>query len=113
MTTEREREFLESHIEEVEDQEAFVHCITCGYVFLKISLREYLKYHVWGEPDRWFVETGIHWCENPGHEIVAELPSPTSITKMWEKRMSQDGSTREAMMPYFLKYREQAKEKPI
>jgi len=97
-------------------------------VFLPdMPLEDYLKLSNHNKsppsPDHWFVLSGIHWCENPEHQLIAEIPSPTSLNQTWENKMELDNQTRkergepptsrEVMLPYFRKYEEETRLYPI
>lgn len=103
------------------------HCQTCGQEFLRISAAEYFeKSHHFkdGSPDKWFVETGIHWVENDGHIILLDhvhqgvIGQQVSINEIWEKKL-EDDRTREPLhskddqRPHFYKYRKMCENKPI
>lgn len=72
-----------------------------------------------GQPDHWFVLTGIHWCEYPDHQMVAELPMPVSVNEMWNNKITLDNqiraergepsTSREIMLPFFKQYEEETK----
>ena len=85
-------------------------CNTCGQIFLQPMLvKEYearSMHFQTGSPDKWFIETGIHWCEQPDHQIVFLTGKvPESINAIWEQRRQGEDLTREKMLPYFLKRR--------
>lgn len=76
-----------------------------------MKLAAYVKLR--NPPDKWFIETGIHWATNPDHVIMAQLPLPYSISDIWEKRRARDNLTQAAMLPYFLSAREENSHKFI
>ena len=93
-----------------------VFCDTCHEEFLNTSIMDYMRLHDWKEPEKWFVEAGIHWCKHPDHQIIAILPPAMlamGINEIWIKKQQNDGLTREQMLEGFLRYREQVKNKPI
>lgn len=105
-----------------------IYCQTCGEVFLEISGSDYmvLSDHFKNEqPDKWFVETGIHWVENDGHLIVMDFMNAQEavvyqedISQIWQNKLDLDRSrnaqaSKEFQRPHFYKYREECKNKPI
>lgn len=111
----------------LEDNRARVYCQTCGLVFLDIPLKDYVSLtrhnRLPPAPDHWYVLTGIHWCEHPDHQMVAELPAPVSVNQMWDNKMALDNQTRaergdpptsrEIMLPHLLRYDEETGLLPI
>lgn len=103
------------------------YCQTCGILFLEISGIDYVEKttHLKDRsPDKWFVETGIHWCENEGHLIVldiladGELVHQQSITEIWDVKLADDQTrkfdhSREKQRPHFYKYRKLCEGKQI
>jgi hypothetical protein len=101
----------------IDKHRAYVFCATCGEVFLDLPLKDYIALRSparndW-TPDKFYVETGIHWATHPGHEIIGCLPLPQKISDIWEARRARDDLTREAMLPHFYRHREEVKHKPI
>lgn len=104
----------------LEENRAVCHCETCGVAFLDMPLKDYVKHRSLGDPiktlipDKWFIETGIHWAENQGsHQIVAFLPQSVDISQIWENKRLRDDNNHETMLAHFLKYREENKHKAI
>jgi len=104
----------------LDENRAICRCETCGVTFLDIPLRDYVKHRNLGDPikslnpDKWFVETGIHWAEQIGsHQITAYLPRPVDISQIWENKRLRDNNNHETMLAHFLKYREENKHKAI
>lgn len=104
------------------------YCQTCGMLFLEISGTEYVKnskHLVLVTPDRWFIETGIHWAENFGHLIILEFLNEEgkvihsqNLSQVWDKKLKGDqmrnpAATRELQRIHFYKYREECKDNPI
>jgi hypothetical protein len=96
-----------------------VHCKDCGLVFLDIDITSYTKlsHHCLdGTPDRWFVETGIHW-NLTDHDIELFIEDPAeysdSISDIWEKKKVNDKLDHDLMLQGFYKFKELCKGKPI
>lgn len=92
-----------------------VYCDTCGHLFLEIRGDKFVALHDWNAPDKWFVETGIHWCFHEDHQIIIDYGNGVqqSINEIWENKRKLDNSTREIMLPHFYKYQRQVRNKPI
>lgn len=104
-----------------------VYCATCGVPFLFVNGSEFLeKSEVYknSSPDKWFVETGIHWCENDFHEIVFEIIfngnvyDIQSVSKVWDKKLEKDRKinpnySKALQHPHFYKYRKLVETKAI
>lgn len=102
-------------------------CQTCGKVFLDVPASVYvsLSRHLSQEqPDKWFVESGIHWCENEGHLILFTIQHSgktvhnANITQVWDNKLALDQSrnteaSRSFQKPHFYKNREECKSLPI
>lgn len=122
-------EFLRKQTEKaLEEMSIRVYCQTCGKVFLEISCTEYIalsSHFKEGSPDKWFVETGIHWVENDGHVILMDLMNALEavvqqedISLIWDLKLEEDRkinpqASKELQRPHFYKYREKCKNKPI
>lgn len=105
------------------------YCQTCGKPFLEFTAAGYvaLSHHLQdGTPDKWFVETGIHWVENDGHQIIfeiidtntGEIVHSESISLIWDNKLEDDRSrkpdhSKELQKPYFYRYKEMCKDYPI
>ena len=104
------------------------YCQTCGELFLEISGIDYVEkssHLKTMQPDKWFVETGIHWCENEGHLIMLDiledgsnLVHQQSITEIWDNKLFDDqvrkpDHTRELQRSHFYKFRETCRNKKI
>jgi len=113
--------------EALEKIRLLVWCQTCGEIFLEIKAIEYFvlsSHFKVGTPDKWFIETGIHWVENDGHLIIIDFIKDGNafyqedISQIWQKKLDLDRSrnaqaTKEFQRPQFYKYREQCKDKTI
>lgn len=113
--------------EQLPNMKISAYCQTCGKPFLEISGEEYVKLsrHLTTEqPDKWFIETGIHWVDNEGHLILIDIFHmkkrlwQESITKLWDNKLAHDRSinrqaSRDLQRPYFFMNRELCKDLPI
>lgn len=106
-----------------------VFCQTCSTGFLGITGTDYVakSHHLKdGTPDRWFIETGLHWCKNEGHQILLEVTDSKidqvvhteSITRAWEVKLADDRTrkpdqSKALMHPHFLRFKKQCEKKPI
>jgi hypothetical protein len=113
--------------EAIEEMMITAYCQTCGINFLKISAIDYLtlsSHFKDGTPDKWFVETGIHWVETEGHLILMDFRNDQTlvhqeiINQIWDNKLALDKSrnpmaSKAFQKPHFYKYRELCKEKPI
>jgi len=100
----------------------YVYCQTCGKHFLTIKGKDYFKKsHVvkYNQPDKWFVETGIHWATTEGHLIIFEFKTESgdvlhqhTMNQIWDNKLKSDQTinpkaSKEYQLPYFYKYRKQ------
>jgi len=71
---------MEKRVRKILDETTVrVMCQTCSRVFLDIKTSDYWQLHDWEGLDKWNVEAYIHWCENPNHLIVGDLPGLGSL----------------------------------
>ena len=61
-------------------------CETCGQIFLQKSYADFqTSSNVFiREPDDWLLETGVHYCDFPDHNITQRiLGFESSLTERW------------------------------
>lgn len=78
-----------------------VYCQTCNKRFLRITCADFLaktrmRPGVDGaEPDRWAVETLLHWMEDNSHEVIFSWPHvqvpDLNISDMWRALWERQG----------------------
>ena len=99
-----------------------VECQTCGKVFVDMPYKDYLNLGgLTDQPTKWLIETGIHWCENPEHIIVTNLPDIDALGQLrvfdiqeyWRKKQRKDDSTRQAMLESLLDWRGKVAHKKV
>lgn len=95
-----------------------VHCKECHIIFLELSLTKFYEEtdHIkTGEPDKWFVETAIHWLQSEGHHITLEIGEvmTTDISRIWKNKKDRGKLDPAIMLQKLYGFREKVKEKPI
>jgi len=95
-----------------------VHCKECRIIFLEVSLTKYYKetdHLKTGNPDKWFVETAIHWLLSEGHHITMKIGDvmTTDISRIWQNKKDRGQLDTDIMLQKLYGFREEVKEKPI
>lgn len=116
------RPIEEAIIKTVEGVGVRAFCKTCGLIFLEIPIEDYNRLHDWKKPDKWFVETSIHYFEmfmaGYEHEIQLMIEGGVmqNISDIWRKKYRTEksrGNKLSIIMQKLLELRETVKEKPI
>lgn len=100
-----------------------VYCKTCRIIFLEMDLDEYNRLHSWDGDDegqindKWYIETGIHWFEHQGHEIIQDTEvAQHSINDIWRLKYKEElsrGNSLERILEFLYEHRERVKDRPI
>lgn len=95
-----------------------VYCEDCRIIFLEVSVEKYYKetdHFITGEPDKWFVETAIHWLLSEGHHIIMKVGDKmtTDISQIWQNKKDRGKLDPKIMLQKLYGFRENVKEKPI
>ena len=96
-----ERDVLDQVAEDVlKASHLVVECDTCGRLFLFMPCYDFMaKTRMWvthpnAGPDRWAVQTLLHWMNDYDHEIFFKWPllPPNSISEVWRRLWEEQGA---------------------
>lgn len=77
-----------------------VQCLECQKTFLAISYADFYEHSKTfvGKPDRWLIETGLHFCDNPDHHIRQVICGVIqNLTEYWRYKKHNEGQTLDNM----------------
>jgi hypothetical protein len=80
--------------------EVHVYCATCRKTFLDIPYSEFYaeSNSFIGQPDRWLIETGLHWVDNPDHNIIQDICTVKSnLSHRWFLKHTKEALSLEQM----------------
>jgi len=102
----------------MKDLSVKVYCKTCGLSFLQTTGEKYWRLstqlHDPSRPDKWFIETGIHYSEHPDHQIVMDWGAKTEdVTLTWKNKFQLDDTIPRIALPHFLEHKQMTAGQPL